>query len=241
MSNLERLRKAVLDLNARGISNYQIAQATGLSEATFYKIKQRKIERPQKTTVDAIMNFVNEHKYPKRKLKELDASQYAKPEKIGNNEFIFTSSVNVMFVPLVEEDDKAEFLTHFDDQFFKSGLRKHALLVDKIPKGFHIAFRITDGSMDDGSSESYREGDIVTGREITRELWGSRFHITTQKDYVIVHKEGVLIRTITEHLPEKENIICKSRNADKAQFPDVEISFNDVNMILSIVNLYRDI
>jgi len=53
-----------------------------------------------------------------------------------------------------------------------------------------------------GKKSSKSKSDFP-GREIKKELWAFRFHINKFKDYVIVHKEGILVKESLTMTPKK--------------------------------------
>ena len=78
--------------------------------------------------------------------------------------------------------------------------------------------------MNDGTEDSYLEGDRLLCREIKRELWiDSKLHIR-KWDFVIVHKEGVLIKRIVEHNVENGTITVHSLNPI---YPDKIINLSE--------------
>lgn len=158
--------------------------------------------------------------------------------KKGVNDFVeLRSGMVVMITPLVEEYAQAGFLSGFADQHFLEDLPNHSLIVERFHQGKYFSFRVSGDSMNDGSLDSIPSGSIVTAREVKKELWNSRFHIHRFKDYVIVHKEGVLVKRITEHEVDTGVIKCTSINPDKDMYPDFSVNLDECNMILNIVNV----
>lgn len=142
-----------------------------------------------------------------------------------------------MFVPLVEEYAQAGYLSGFSDQAFLKELPKHPIIVDKYHKGNYFAFRVIGDSMDDGSKMSIPSRSIVVGREIQKTLWTSRFHIHRYKEFIIVHKEGILIKEITSHDVDNGVIECHSYNPDKEKYPDFKLNLDEIDQMLNIVNI----
>lgn len=149
---------------------------------------------------------------------------------LGNGQYI-------MIVPLVQDYAYAGYLSGFQDEEYLDELPKHSFVVNKQHRGSYMAFQVIGDSMNNGTSESIPEGSTVTGREIQRHLWNSRFHIHRFKDYVIVHKEGILIKRITKHDVDSGIITCRSLNPDKDAYPDFELNLDDCRQIFNIVNV----
>lgn len=158
--------------------------------------------------------------------------------KKGVNDFVeLRNGEIVMITPLVEEYAQAGFLSGFADQHFLEDLPNHTIIVDRFHKGKYFSFRVSGDSMNDGTLDSIPHGSIVTAREIKKELWNSRFHIHRFQDYVIVHKEGILVKRIVDHEVETGKITCRSINPDKDMYPDFTVNLDECNMILNIVNV----
>jgi len=149
---------------------------------------------------------------------------------LGNGQYI-------MIVPLVQDYAYAGYLGGYQDEEYIDELPKHSFVVNKQHKGKYMAFQVIGDSMSNGTEESITEGSTVTGREIQRHLWSSRFHIHRFKDYVIVHKEGILIKRIIKHDVEAGLIVCQSLNPDKDAYPDFELNLDDCSQIFNIVNV----
>jgi len=113
----------------------------------------------------------------------------------------------------------------------------HAIVIDSSDKGRYYAFEMEGGYMDDGTSNSIIPGSVVTGREIGKELWNSRFQFVPEKEYIFVHREGVLISILSNINIEKGVIGYKSLNP--FFLPDGEIELADCLMIFKIVNICK--
>ncbi len=143
----------------------------------------------------------------------------------------------IMIVPLVQDYAYAGYLSGYQDDEYIEELPKHSFVVNKQHKGKYMAFQVIGDSMSNGTDESITEGSTVTGREIQQHLWSSRFHIHRFKDYVIVHKEGILIKRIVKHDVELGVITCQSLNPDKEAYPDFDLTLDDCSQIFNIVNV----
>lgn len=149
---------------------------------------------------------------------------------LGNGQYI-------MIVPLVQDYAYAGYLAGYQDNEYLDELPKHSFVVNKQHRGHYMAFQVIGDSMSNGTDESITEGSTVTGREIQRHLWNSRFHIHRFKDYVIVHKEGILIKRIIKHDVDTGIITCQSLNPDREWYPDFDLNLDDCSQIFNIVNV----
>ncbi|MEP0712401.1 hypothetical protein [Algoriphagus sp.] len=156
----------------------------------------------------------------------------------GINHFIKLNNGSLLMVtPLVEEYAQAGFLSGYNDLEFLEELPNHSFVLDRNHKGKYYSFRVSGNGMDNGTSESIMSRSIVTARDIEKGLWNSRFQIIKFKDYVIVHKEGILIKRIIDQNPEKGTITCGSINIEKEKYPDLELNLDECKMLLQIVNV----
>lgn len=231
----DRLRQF---FKSKGIGVTSVADTLGVSRQTVYQYFES--ERLTREVVEKILlaykvkeSDIFEAEFISMEVRE-DRETYGK----GINEFIDLKNGNVLMItPLVEEYAYAGFLSGFGDKEFIEDLPSHSIVVDRFHKGNYYSFRVSGNSMDDGTSQAIVHGSIVTCRDIKKELWQSRFHIHKFQDYVIVHKEGILVKRITSHHVENGIITIHSLNPDKSAFPDDEIYLDDCKMILNIVNV----
>ena len=93
--------------------------------------------------------------------------------------------------------------------------------------------------MNDGTYDSYLEGDLLLCREVSMDLWKeSKLHFT-KWDIVIVHNEGVIVKRIIRHDVENHTITIHSLNPDKKEYPDKTIDLCEVRQILNVVSMMR--
>lgn len=141
-----------------------------------------------------------------------------------------------MRIPVVPEYATAGYLGGYSDPEFIESLPMHEPIVDKYYKGRYMAFEVVGDSMDDDSKKSIPHGSIVTGREIKRDLWRSRFHTHRYPYYVIVHNtEGITVKEIVKHDTDGGIITLHSLNPDKQSYPDFDVFLDDVKQIFNVV------
>ncbi len=107
---------------------------------------------------------------------------------------------NIMYVPMVNQYAYAGYMRGYTDAEYIDSLPKMPWIADREYKGDYFTFEVRGDSMDDGSRDSYMEGDLLLCREISRDHWvQSKLHIK-KWDFVIVHKtDGILVKRIVEH------------------------------------------
>ena len=141
--------------------------------------------------------------------------------------------------PFVSQKAYAGYLSGFADTEYVESLPTVAFPVDHTPQGNYMVFEVKGNSMDDGSYDSYLEGDLLLCREVRMDLWkDSKLHFT-KWDFVIVHDDGVIVKRIIDHNVENHTITIHSLNPDKDKYPDEEIDLCNVRQILNVVNMMR--
>lgn len=143
----------------------------------------------------------------------------------------------LMETPIVPTYARAGAMAGFVDQGYFDDLPRHKIRVDRIHSGKYITIRCQGDSMDADTRDAILDGAMVTGREIQKMHWTSKLHIKSHPDYIIAHKDGFIIKRITEHDVENGIITCHSLNPDKGAYPDFEISLADVDNLFNIVRV----
>lgn len=109
-------------------------------------------------------------------------------------------------------------------------------IIDHEAKGNYVAFEVRGDSMNDGTEESYLEGDRLLCREIYSQYWvESKLHYT-KWDFVIVHEEGILVKRIIDHNMDNHTITIHSLNS---MYPDRVIDLAEVKQIFNVIELQR--
>lgn len=143
---------------------------------------------------------------------------------------------SVMFVPLVNQYGYSTYLNRFTDEKYIEELPKIPFLNDREKDEDFLCFEVKGDSMDNETTESYIEGDILFCRNIRQEYWKSKLHINKWK-FVIVHKElGVLIKQIVKHDVNQDTLTLHSLNN---YYDDIEIHLKDVSKIFNVVEYRR--
>ena len=143
----------------------------------------------------------------------------------------------IMYVPLIQERAYASYMRGFSDPEYIEEMPRHSLIVSKQHRGRYVAIVVEGDSMTDGTINSIPEGAIATGREIQKQHWRNKFHIHRYQDYIIHHKEGVIIKRIIKHDVENGIISCHSLNPNKEDYPDFDLNLDDCIEIFNIVNV----
>lgn len=142
----------------------------------------------------------------------------------------------VINVPLVNQYAQAGYLSGYGDAAYLASLPIIPFIIDHEAKGNYVAFEVRGDSMNDGTEESYLQGDKLLCREIQPHYWAeSKLHIR-KWDFVIVHEDGILVKRIIDHDVENHIITIHSLND---LYPDKEIDLAEVRQIFNVIEFQR--
>ena len=227
-----------------------------LKERMFYLIEKEGLNPNQFYTISGLgngyLNNVGEsfRKPTIEKIKKsfphwnMDWILYEKGEPItniskGNIDILEAIPLNqnyIINVPLVNQYAQAGYLCGFQDAAYIATLPTIPFIIDHEAKGNYVAFEVRGDSMNDGTEESYLEGDRLLCREIAPYLWAeSKLHIR-KWDFVIVHEDGILVKRIIDHNVENHTITIHSLND---MYPDRVIDLAEVRQIFNVIELQR--
>ena len=154
----------------------------------------------------------------------------------NTNEAVPLNQNFIINVPLVNQYAQAGYICGFQDAAYIATLPTIPFIIDHEAKGNYVAFEVRGDSMNDGTEESYLEGDRLLCREIASYLWvESKLHIR-KWDFVIVHEDGILVKRIIDHDVENHTITIHSLND---MYPDRVIDLAEVKQIFNVIELQR--
>lgn len=154
----------------------------------------------------------------------------------NTNEAIPINQNYIINVPLVNQYAQAGYLCGYEDATYMATLPTIPFIVDHEAQGNYVAFEVKGDSMNDGTEDSYLEGDRLLCREIQSHLWvTSKLHIR-KWDFVIVHQEGILVKRIIDHNVDSHTITIHSLND---MYPDRAIDLTEVKQIFNVIELQR--
>ncbi|MBQ4819219.1 XRE family transcriptional regulator [Aquimarina sp. MMG016] len=212
----------------------ELIEETGIKKGTFFNYMKEKTP----ITLEAFLKISDVLKVSPTEL--LSMVQNIKPNGSGAQDNLVSSGTDdytVMMVPLVNQYAYAGYLSGFENEGYVGELPKIPYLADRQYKGNYMFFEVKGDSMDNGSYESYLEGDLILCREVNSTFWTSKLHIN-KWDFVIAHKEeGILLKRIVEHRVEEGVLVLHSLND---YYEDIEIQIKDVAMIFNVVDVRRN-
>lgn len=154
----------------------------------------------------------------------------------NTNEAIPINQNYIINVPLVNQYAQAGYLCGYEDATYMATLPTIPFIVDHEAQGNYVAFEVRGDSMNDGTEDSYLEGDRLLCREICPHLWvESKLHIR-KWDFVIVHQDGILVKRIIDHNVDNHTITIHSLNN---MYSDRIIDLAEVKQIFNVIELQR--
>lgn len=209
------------------------AKEIGVTSTQIYDLQSGKIKRISDGIANKILLVYP--KYDKAWL--LSGEGYPIKKKIEDE--TFPKIVEFENFPLVSQKAYAGYLSGWADEEYVESLPTVAFPVEHTPLGKYLVFEVKGDSMNDGTYDSYLEGDLLLCREVSMDLWkDSKLHFD-KWDFVIVHNEGVIVKRIIRHDVENHTITIHSINPDKKEYPDKTIDLCEVRQILNVVSMMR--
>ena len=217
MNLQERLRQYI---EYKGLNPAKFEKAAGLSNAAVDKMG----DNTRTSTLDKISKA-----FPDLNISWLRTGEGEMLKQSNAVEFHPSRQARI---PLVSQYAHAGYLCGYGDPEYLGALPTIDFTPDREMTGNWLAFEVKGDSMDNGSKESYVEGEIVICREVEPEYWRDSRLFINKRDFVIVHEEGILIKRITEHNVEAHTITIHSLNP---MYPDRTLNLEQVHQIFSIV------
>jgi phage repressor protein C with HTH and peptisase S24 domain len=218
-------------MSEHGHSGTSLAKSLGVTKANiYYHMKQTEI-------ADEFKNRLSQAGYaiPALGVKPMDKSAVEGPR--ANVRPVDLSQKAIMHVPLVNKYAYAGYLSGYGDAEYIHSLPSIPMIADREGRGTYMAFEVKGDSMDDGSRNSYEQGDIIICREIVQHHWQNKLHIH-KYDFVIVHRtEGILLKKIAKHDTATGTLTLHSLNS---LYDDFTINFNEVAQIFNVIKVERE-
>lgn len=157
-------------------------------------------------------------------------------EMLKHSEAVIYNAREIVTIPLVSQYAYAGYLSGYSDSDYMDRLPTIDFMPDRHMTGNYVAFEVRGDSMDDGTSDGYISGEILICREVEQDYWRDSKLFINKRDFVIVHKEGILIKRIIKHDVKNHAITIHSLNP---LYQDKDIDLADVKQIFSIVESRR--
>lgn len=220
----------------------QIAEYYGVKKESFFselELSYANFKGKQKESAlssDAIDKILS--KYPKVSSRWLVKGE-GSIEK--SQEAIPITAGIVKYVPLVSQYAKAGYLSGFADESYMETLPTIPVILtqEQEPKGEYVCFEVSGDSMisEEHPEESLFDGDILVCRNVAKDYWRSKLHIS-QWDFVIVdQEEGVIVKRIIDHDVDSGNITIHSLNP---MFENKVLNLSHIDKLFNVVKVMRD-
>ena len=161
---------------------------------------------------------------------------YNEGDMLQKNEALPCTMDVIVGIPLVSQYAYAGYLSGYGDPEYIDRLPRIDFTPDRHMTGNYIAFEVRGDSMNDGSADSYLEGELLICREVEPVYWKDSQLFINKRDFVIIHKEGILIKRIIAHDVENHTITIHSLNP---MYQDEVLDLADVRQIFSVVESRR--
>jgi transcriptional regulator with XRE-family HTH domain len=160
--------------------------------------------------------------------------------KSGNEYSIVSDGNHRLTVKFVEQRAYAGYLAGWSDPVFIDTLPSTIITVKKFHTGTYRVFEVSGDSMDYNGKYAIQDGDSVIAHKVDRDLWKSKLHIRTWREWVIVHDEGIIIKHIVHHDVENCIVTCRSYNEDKDIYADFDLNLDDVYELYNVVKVEKN-
>ena len=128
------------------------------------------------------------------------------------------------------------YLAGYQDQEYIDQLPIIPFDSEDDPNSRYMAFEMKGNSMDDGSRDSYIEGDKLFCQEIPLHMWDTSKLHTMNWNFVIVYKKGIIVRKIIDHDIQNRTIVAHPLNPF---INDELINLVDVYQIFHVLEYLR--
>lgn len=154
------------------------------------------------------------------------------------NEAVVIEHPNIKQVPLISKYAYAGYLRGYGDQEYVDALPTLPFILpdEQTARGEYVAIEVKGDSMDNGTDESLKDGDILLCRRIHQSLWTSyKLHIR-KWNFVIMCNEGILVKRIVDHNIAEHTITIHSLNE---LYQDEVVNLTEVREIFNVVQMMR--
>ena len=222
------LRERLMDfIESLGVSQNEFARSCGLAQGLVSRITDNAME----TTFQKIAA-----RYPQLNIEWLRTGQgemtKTENEQSQSDYNLRNCSERVIYVPLVSQYAHGGYLSGFADDEYMRQLPVIPFIIEQDARGKYIAFEVRGDSMDDGTRQSYAQGDIVLCREVEMDMYKDAQMNFKHTDFVIVHNDGIIIKRIIAHDVLNHKITVHSFNPI---FDDMVIDLADIKQLFSVI------
>lgn len=173
-------------------------------------------------TVNKIVNrfpFVN----PQWLMHGIGEMYYKKPTAINEN---------LNYAPLVSKKDYPIYPINTSNQDYINSLQKVPYMEEQETQGNVVAFEVFGDKMNDGTTNSYLDGDLILCRELSISSFCTMPLPFEHYDFVIVNQNGVHVRRIINHNVERA---CITLHCLNTFYIDEVVDLNNIKKLFVVV------
>lgn len=138
-------------------------------------------------------------------------------------------------VPLVPYKACASVLSGFGDPLWQEDKQTMQVLVDQRLRGDYVIYEVYGDSMNDGSAQSFLEGDFLLCRLHPKSDWQYGIKKRSATYCVIATQaDGIVLKQVTHHDKAEGTITCHSLNPD---YSDYDLKLSEVQALFYVERL----
>lgn len=220
--------------NMLGVSVETISRATGKKTETLRRYITTKFIQNICDTFNVRFDWVTSGEEPMFVTSNNDSE-----DKLSNARQI-TEEEDYVWIETIKIPEKAgmSLQGNYFSEIYYNNLEKGTVRVRKEHKGEYLEVEATGDSMNNGTINSLQNKDWFLARNIKREYWKTKLHLSKWNLFYILHNErGHIIKEIIDHNVETGDITLHSWNEDKEEYPDFVINLKDCYILANIVRL----
>lgn len=138
-------------------------------------------------------------------------------------------------VPLVPYKACASVLSGFGDPLWQEDKQTMQVLLDQRLRGDYVIYEVYGDSMNDGSAQSFLEGDFLLCRLHPKSDWQYGIKKRSATYCVIATQaDGIVLKQVTHHDKAEGTITCHSLNPD---YSDYDLKLSEVQALFYVERL----
>ncbi len=145
----------------------------------------------------------------------------------------------LLTVPLAIAEEHVNFADNYNDQEYLNSLVRIGFVIDQVAVAHYMAFEIANNSMNNGKVESIAHKTIVLGKKVGKSGLTPKLIDKSGLFWIIVYKDGVMCKEITDYDKKSGTISCHSLN-NSPEYPDFNINIEDVKQLFIIIKKQVD-
>lgn len=224
------------------------ARAIGVTPTQIYDLQSGKTKKISEAVADKIIKgfpIYNKVWILTGSGNPLEESLIEIPTKEQKGDFFIETHNNVRFFDLGEKFRMVVKLVPFAayGQFAnecdtlepeKESWEDESFETDKIVHGKYFAFEVRGESMDDGTRNSFEEGDRILVRELDKSHWTEGLRFKDYPYWVVVFDASVLIKQIVEQDLDKGTITFHSLNPSP-EYSDFTLNMDKIRALYYVL------